>query len=42
MNFGVHWLKEAERLNKYLDFARELKRIVEHESDGNTNSSLYS
>ena len=33
-------VKESEKLNKYLDFARELKRkIMEHESDIDTNHS---
>ena len=30
-------LKENESKNKYLDFARELKKNVEHESDGDAN-----
>ena len=34
-----HWvkLKESERKDKSLDLSKELKKIVEHESDGNTN-----
>ena len=40
----VH-LKESEMKDKYLDLVRELKKTVEHESDGDTNYkrlSLYS
>ena len=34
-----HWvkLKEREKKDKYLDLSRELKKTVEHESDGDTN-----
>ena len=42
MNFAVQTdlrikLKEIEKRDKYLDLARELKKIMEHESDGDTN-----
>ena len=30
-------LKEKEKKDKYLDLARELKKTVKHESDGDTN-----
>ena len=30
-------LKESEKRDKYLDLARELKKTVQPESDGNTN-----
>ena len=30
-------LKENEKREKYPDFARELKKTMEHESDGDTN-----
>ena len=30
-------MKENEKKGKYLDLARELKKTVEHESDGDTN-----
>ena len=30
-------MKEREKKDKYLDLARELKKTVEHESDGDTN-----
>ena len=30
-------LKEREKRDKYLDFARELKKTMEHESDNYTN-----
>ena len=30
-------LKESEKKDKYLALARELKKTVEHESDGYTN-----
>ena len=30
-------LKECEKKDKYLDFARELNKTVEHESDNYTN-----
>ena len=30
-------LKESEKKDKYLDLARELKKAVEHESNGCTN-----
>ena len=30
-------LKEIEKKNKYLDLARELKKTMKHESDGDTN-----
>ena len=30
-------LKESEKRDKYLDFARELKKTMEHESDGDTD-----
>ena len=32
-------LKESEKKDKYLDLARELKKTMEHEIDGNTNRS---
>ena len=32
-------IKESEKIDKYLDFARELKNTVEYERDGNTNYS---
>ena len=42
MDFTVpadHWvkLKENEKRDKYLDIARELKKTMEHEGDGDTN-----
>ena len=30
-------LKESEKRDKHLHLARELKKTMEHESDGNTN-----
>ena len=30
-------LKESEKRDKYLDLARELKKTLRHESDGDTN-----
>ena len=30
-------LKEREKKDKYLDLAKELKKIKEHEGDNNTN-----
>ena len=30
-------LEESEKKEKYFDFARELKKTVEHEGDGDTN-----
>ena len=30
-------LKESERKDKYLDLAKELKKTLEHESDGDTS-----
>ena len=35
-------LKENEKKDKYLDLARELKKTVEHESDGDTNCNWCS
>ena len=35
-------LKESEKKDKYLDLARELKKTVEHESDGDTNCNWCS
>ena len=35
-DYGVK-LKEDKKKNKYQDLARELKKTVEHESDGDTN-----
>ena len=34
-----HWvkLKESEKKDKYLDLAREVKKNVEYECDGDTN-----
>ena len=29
--------KELEKIDKYLDLSRELKKAMEHECDGNTN-----
>ena len=29
--------KESEKRDEYLDLAREMKKIMEYESDGNTN-----
>ena len=42
MEFKVHSdhrvkLKENKKKDKYLDLAREMKKIMEHESDGYTN-----
>ena len=31
-------MKESENENQFLDLARQLKKIVEHESDGETRS----
>ena len=41
MDFTVpahHWvkLKESEKIDKYLDLARELKKIVEYESESDS------
>ena len=30
-------IKGNEKFDKYLDLARELKKVVEYESDSNTN-----
>ena len=30
-------LKESKKRDKYLDFARELKKTMEHEGDSDTN-----
>ena len=30
-------IKESEKVNKYLDLASELKKIVEHKNDSDTN-----
>ena len=30
-------IKESKKVHKYLDLARELKKAVEHEGDGDTN-----
>ena len=30
-------MKENEKIDKYLDLARELKKNMEHESDGDSN-----
>ena len=35
-------LKESEKKETYLDLARELKKTVEHESDGDTNCNWCS
>ena len=35
-------MKESEKKDKYLDLAWELKKTVEHESDGYTNYNWYS
>ena len=32
-------MKESEKIDKYLIFLREIKKTVEHEGDGDTNSS---
>ena len=32
-------VKESENRDKYLDLARKLKKTMEHESDGDTNSN---
>ena len=34
-------LKECEKKDKYLDLARELKEIMEHEGDKYTNLDWY-
>ena len=34
-------LKECEKKDKYLDLARELKKTMEHESDGDTNYNRW-
>ena len=33
-------LKESEKKDKYLDLAWEVKKTVEHESDGDTNCTV--
>ena len=33
--------KESEKKDKYLDFTRELKKTVKHESDVYTNYHIY-
>ena len=35
-------LKESEKKDKYLDFARELKKTMEREGDNYTNDDCYS
>ena len=35
-------LKGSKKKDKYLDLARELKKTVEHESDGDTNCNWCS
>ena len=35
-------LKESEKKDKYLDLARELKKTVEYESDGDTDCNWCS
>ena len=35
-------LKESEKRDKYVDFARELKKTMEHENDGDTNCNWCS
>ena len=35
-------MKESEKKDKYVDFARELKKTVEHESDGDINCNWCS
>ena len=32
-------LKESEKRDEYVDFARELKKTMEHEVDGDTSSN---
>ena len=32
-------IKESKKIDKYLDLAGEMKKTVEHKSDGDTNSS---
>ena len=44
MNFAVAAdyrvkIKDNENKDKYLDLARELKKIMEHAIDGDTNSN---
>ena len=34
-----HRVKKSEKIVKYLDLARELKKVVTHEGDGDTNCS---
>ena len=34
-------LKECEKKDKYLDFARELKKTIEHAGDNYTNCNWY-
>ena len=33
-------LKEGKKKNRYLDLARELKKTMKHESDGDTHCAL--
>ena len=45
MDFAIpidSWVKinESEKIRKYFDLVRELKKAEEHESDGDTNYSL--
>ena len=30
-------IKDSKKINKYLNLARELKKVVEHESNGESN-----
>ena len=32
-------MKESKKINKYLDLARELQNVMEHEGDGDANNS---
>ena len=34
-------IKESEKIDKYLNFTRELKSAIEHEGDADTNCSWY-
>ena len=41
MKFQWGKIKENENLNKYMELACNLKKAVEHEDDGDANTSWY-
>ena len=40
VDYGLK-IKESEKKNKYLDLARELKKVMEHEGNVDTNFNWY-